>query len=288
MDFAVSDMIPHLKAMWRACFGDNTVYTDFIFSRLITPEKILVHFDGQGKPAAMLCLQPFELVAGQEQVDAAYIYGVCTLPEHQGKGMSTALMEEAHCRLAAAGCAASALVPANEGLFGFYGNRGYETAFLIKKVRWEARNIPLASRSCSLTAASLGELYELREQQFGGCVPFVRWDRGYLEYIGDECALLGGEVLRVDDDGYAVCYPLADTLLVKELAVPDNRVTDVVAALHARFDKKEYLCYLRPDSGVACPNKVLPFAMIKWYDKENRIRQGLSGGRAAYISHVLD
>lgn len=290
IEYATERQIPYLKNIWSACFGDPRAYVDYIFERLLRPDRILVDTDEQGAPAAMLCIEPFELATPNGVAAGAYLYAVATLPAQQGKGRSTALLEAAHQRLAAEGYALSALVPAGESLFRFYGQRGYGTLFDIAKAEVPAAQITPAVRQTTLVAAELGELLELRDQVYADRSRFVRWGRDYLRYIGGECRMLGGEVLRVccgGRNGYAVCYRAEDLVVVKELALPEDCVRDALAALHARYGAARYQLYLPADTPDMA-NNVLPFAMVRWYDKEKQVLLAPLEGKAGWIAHVLD
>lgn len=283
------NMMPQLRQMWMRCFGDSQMYTDYLFEGLIKPQNLLVYtFDSV--PAAMLCLQPFALQTPLGNAQGAYIFGVATLPEHQGRGLSTALMEHAHAHLAQNGYALSALVPAAESLFAFYARLGYETAFFIEKRMLAARDIAKQS-DCALTPVELATLDDMRGEYFGGRKLFVRWDRSFLQYVGDECRFLGGEVLAVScngSDGYAVCYPYKGTVVIKELAIAEEMFGSVMAAIHQRYQGERYVVYLTADFSAAAVKNCLPFAMVKWYDIEKGLTLKSMPSRSAYIGHVLD
>lgn len=289
IQFATDAMQPDIKRIWAACFGDSAEYIDFLFDRLLRPEHILVDTVG-GRPVSMLCIEPLVLATRAGGIDAAYLFGVATLPEQQGSGRSTALLEECHRRLAGDGFALSILVPAGESLFRFYGSRGYETAFMVAKLDLAAGEIPPSITPCALLPAKLAELSAVRDEVYADRAQFVRWGRDYLAYIGDECALFGGEVLRTlcgGETGYAVCYRQDGEVVVKELAVSDAHMNDAMAALHARYGADRYRFYLPADTPNAT-NKVLPFAMVRWYDKVKQQTLVHTPGRPGWITHVLD
>lgn len=289
IQFATADMEPALKHIWNICFGDPADYVNFLFEHLLRPERVLVDTVG-GKPVAMLCIEPATLTMRAGNADAAYIFGVATLPEWQGGGRSTALLEQCHLHLAQDGFALSILVPAGERLFRFYGKRGYETAFEIAKLDLAAWEIPAAMQPCALSPVKLDDMNAVRAEIYADRAQFVRWSREYLSYIGGECTLLGGEVLRTlcdGESGYAVCYRQGSEVVVKELAVGDAQMNDVMAALHARFAAERYRFYLPADTPDTA-NKVLPFAMVRWYDKEKQNVLMPAVGRAGWIAHVLD
>jgi len=286
-------MLPALKTIWEACFGDPGFYADFVFSRLARPEQVLVSTGVLGEPVAMLCMQPFWLSTPQEgrRCRCVYIYGVATLPRCRGRGISTALLEGAHRHIASSGGAASVLVPADEGLFDFYRKRGYEKAFPLRRVVLSGGEMPPPGKPCVLTSAALEQLEKLRDRFFLDSRMFVRWGRGYLEAIGAECRLGGGEVLRFacgGEEGYAVCCRRGDEILLKEIAASDEALPHLLAAVHRRFGAAAYRLYLRGDRGGDFLGHVLPFGLIRWYDRERMGRFSGVTGAPAYLAHVLD
>lgn len=288
--FADKNMIPALKNIWMTCFGDPLAYTDFLFDRLLRLNWVLVAKDAHKTPVSMLCMQPFTLVTSKGQLRGAYIFGVATHPEARGKGHSSALLEASERHLAREGIALSALVPAGERLFDFYAKRGYSTAFSIVKATYLAAQIPPGQHTCVLLPGNLDQLEELRNQTYGQRAMFVRWERQYLAFIDAECRLLGGEIVRIaclDAVGYAVCYRNGNVVTIKELAMPAERMPDVLAALHARYQAAAYHVYL-PANQAENGYKVLPFAMIQWYDNNMKTSLGSIPADATWIAHVLD
>jgi GNAT superfamily N-acetyltransferase len=284
---ATLPMIPTLKQIWMACFGGGEGYTDYIFAGLIPPERILAMTGEGGEPVAMLCLQPFTYRCGMRTANGEYIYGVATAPEHQGKGYSTALLEECHRLLAARGTALSVLVPASESLFGFYGARGYMPFASVKQASYHKDNLT-AVTPCEAAPADIGELTAIRDS-FCGEQPFVCWGEDYMRYIGSECRQFGGDVLSLsfgDKSGYAICYPADGRVIVKELVIAEDLLDHTAATLLSRFSKEECLVYLPASTTVSGPNKVLPYAMVRWYDIQKQLLFADCG--EAYIANVLD
>ena len=274
--------------MWSACFGEEGGYSEFIFENLLSPENILVDFEG-GRVRGMLCLEYMDIVdSGNKALPAAYVFGVATDPEHRGKGISSALMERVHAYLPSRGICCSALVPANDSLFDFYGKRGYKTFSYIKKMCITAEEIDgLIDKESSLAPLQCGRIYDIRERAFEK-KPYIRWSRRYLEFVIRECRHLDGQALHIADvgsEGYAVCYRDQRRVVIKELAVYPKKVSGFLKALHAIIEADEYVIYLPRDyvSNVNFSAEVLPFSMIKWYDNSKIPAEG-----SVYLTHALD
>ena len=271
---ADAHMLPHLKMIWQVCFGDDPKGVDFVFDNLLNPAQMLVQTDENDRPVAMLNWKLLRFTSPGQSFSGAYIYGVGTLPEQRGKGISTALMEKAHELLQRQAVQLSCIVPAEKSLFDFYAARGFETWFYHKTVRISREDIPKPSRQGVLSAAALEDLHKQRSQAFGSRALFGDWDAGYLRYTGRECRFYGGEILRFSTEGsqgYLACYPRADGILVKEAAVAAGEIGTLLAALDARYRAKHYELRLPVDFELKeeWAAEILPFAMVKWYDKKN-------------------
>ena len=285
------DMLPRLRRIWQTCFGDNDKATELVFNHLLGPDQMLVKTDGNGRPIAMVNWKLLRFTTPRQTFAGAYLYGIGTLPEHRGKGVSTALMEETRRLLAGEGVKLACLVPASRELFDFYAARGFETRFHYKKLRLSRAEIPAPAAQGVLSAAALQDLEALRNAFFGPRALFGAWDADYLRYTGRECRFYGGEALLFSSggrQGYAVCYPLKDLLLVKEAAILPQDIGVLLAALDARYKAGRYELRLPADfeTGGGWPTETLPFAMTTWYDKSNQPGTGLGG--APWFAFGLD
>lgn len=121
--FAGAGDLPALRTVWDACFPGDTAFGGFFFSELYKPEQALV-FQQDDRVTGMLHMLPFKRNDG---ADAAYIYGVGTLPEYRRRGQSAALITEA-ARLNDV----CFLIPQEERLFGFYERFGFKTVFYTR------------------------------------------------------------------------------------------------------------------------------------------------------------
>ena len=289
---AESAMLPHLKQMWQVCFEDDEQSVDFVFANLLGPMQMLVEVDKGGAPIAMLNWKLLSFTTPERKLTGAYIYGIGTLPEHRGKGISTALIGKAHEILEKEGAALACLVPAQASLFDFYAARGFDTRFYYKAARMERSQIPQPKVEGVLSAGAMEDFAQLRSAWFVTRSLFGAWDASYLRYVGRECSFYGGEVLRFScagSVGYAVCYPREDgTLVIKEAVVAPEHIGVLLSALNARYRMKRYEMRLPAD--FVTPREwgieILPFGMIKWYDKASAPSD--AQGAAPWFAFGLD
>ena len=109
--------IPQLKALWQQAFGDTDEFIDGFFRTGFSPERCrCITLEGQ----IVAALYWFDT-----EENFAYLYAVATEESHRGKGLCRNLMESTHKHLTEMGYAGAVLVPAEPGLWGYYGKLGY-------------------------------------------------------------------------------------------------------------------------------------------------------------------
>ncbi len=255
IQFAEKSMVPALKEIWRRCFGDEEGYISLYFDRRFRPEETLVYLN-HGLPVGMLAMLPCEIVTDRGTVASRYVYGVATLPEYQGRGYSSALLEYAHRWMRKHEILVSVLVPAEESLFQFYRKRGYLPTFSVRQVRLSREEIlhlaqqgPALQKPLTLEEVTAKEFYALREEFFSRQGLFVRWDEQALSYVMEENQFQEGKILRFSTDyghGYVVCYKIKNKIAVKECGARDE--TMVCRALLSAFDEDLFELRLAADS----------------------------------------
>lgn len=276
---AKSSMIFQLKELWKLVFGDADNYINLFFEHRFVPDQTMVALL-DGVPVSMLFLLPITVCTNNEEYDAKYIYAVGTHPDYRSQGLSGKLLEATHERLIAEGVALSMLVPAEPSLFDYYGARGYKTQFYCNVVDYTA---DVCSSPVELRPVSLSQMQRLRDQCFGKSRLYARWNSKALSYQQKETELLGGEILSFffPEEGYAVCYPTEDSVIIKEWAASSVNI-NILNSIAARYNRRQIWLRLAADMDKKCVPK--PFAMTKWYISERTAQTG----KAPYISLVLD
>lgn len=240
--------LPALSALWQTCFGDDPSQIQAFWRTLWDERRVFAAYEGS-LPVSMLCALPAELVdeAG-ESAPAAYLYAVCTAPQHRGRGLCSALMSYAESSLRADGCCFVALVPAGERLFRFYEKRGYQTAFFHRSY-----TVAAAPGKAKITRISPETYHALREMQLYGA--FLSYDFSLLQWQAQLGKISGAGLYRVETNE-AVCCIAAERmgahLFCKEL-LPD--CPEAAACLAAFLGCK--------DVSVRTQGGALPFGMLK-------------------------
>lgn len=288
VSIATKEMMPLLSEIWRLNFDDSQEYTDFVFARILDPSKILVYLDKAGQPIGMLCMEPIELVSGESSCPAVYMYAFSVHPRFQSRGIGGKLLEGFHKYCKSKGYYASVLTPASKTLFDYYEGRGYTTQFAVRQLKLDGSTFLSTGRRCTLINRSFDSLYRTRNDFFGSSKLLVKWSPAYLRFVGEETKTRGGEVLCAtvrDKKGYLVYRLENKVAVITEFAIPHDCMDDVLYSLHKRINAVQYKIRLSSDYPSQDGGKVLPFAMIQWYDK---LKMSPNLSIAPYISHVMD
>lgn len=263
---ARSNDLPQLKALWMQAFQDDELSADHYFANRHRDENMLVDVEG-GQLRAMLTMLPADLVTGGATVPAVYFFAIATGLAWRGRGISTALIKDAEARCRSQGAAATVLVPANAGLFDFYGRRGYETRFYYRQETVTPDKLPACPQGHTLLPVSGEALYRLREKAFAKSRLFLRWNIQALDYIIASAAAFGAPLLRFGTDkgeGFAYCERAGEELTVKELALSGIEVPQAVAILDRHLHAASYTLRLAgADGRQSAP---VPFGMIKAFE----------------------
>ena len=202
--------IPALTALWQLCFGDPAEAVQEFFAALWDHITVFQTEDA----SAMLTAMP---VSWQGK-PAAYLYAVATHPDHRGKGLCRKLMTFAEEALKEGGCACAILSPAEDSLFRFYEQLGYQTCFFAEIRKFSTGEC--AETAVSVTAEQYGKLRRNRmpegvqypiellrmQESFGlflqigetGCAAVERHGDGFLvrELLADDPAAAAAAVCR--------------------------------------------------------------------------------------------
>lgn len=134
-------MIPGLRRLWKAAFGDTDEFLDSFFSAAYGPDRCrCVVIDGE--PAAALYWFDCQL----DNAKLAYIYAVATDPAHRGKGLCKSLMADTMDTLTSAGYNGAALVPQEPWLVEMYKGMGFAPCTAVSEFHVMAAADPIPVR----------------------------------------------------------------------------------------------------------------------------------------------
>ena len=194
-EFAPGDpgRLEPMMTLWQEAFGDEEPFIRQFFTRAYAPERCRIALC-QGELAGMLFW--FDCTSGDQKM--AYIYGVATRRQFQGRGIATDLLQNTQEHLRQRGYSAVLLVAASESLIRFYEARGYRMVSRVDQGQTDARGSAFAQRIGA-------EAYmDLRQ----GYLP-----KGGLVQTGENTRFL---------DGLADCYRAEDFLAAVSRHEPER------------------------------------------------------------------
>lgn len=209
---AQKEDLAELIRLFVGAFGGTETFAQMVMERFAGFENVYVAQQGE-KLAASLCAVPVTL-KGKKGV---YYYGVCTDPKWRGQGIMTGLMNAVKEKLTAEGVPFAVLIPANEGLFNFYAQRGFQKAFAKRQlVRSIPNNLWAVAEFDTITAKGL-EL--MRQKYMPDSVMFQ--SSAYVEVLTDLYS--GGLTTLSTDNGYGLYFKRNDRLEFIELFAKTDR-----------------------------------------------------------------
>jgi len=227
--------LPRLKEAWSLAFGDDIPFIDRFFTRFCPQSGALALLE-DGRPAAMLVLLPLTLAApGQPPVSAAYVYALCTHPDHRGRGLAHQLLHYADYFAHARGCDYICTVPAEPSLHQFFASAGYAEAFTTRTLDLKGPDLPAAPPRTALEPLSPAEYGRLRERLLSH-IPHLAYPTTLLDFQRDLSQSTGADLYRLtldEAEGCAAVERTGEELLVKELLLPPQALAAGPAALAA-------------------------------------------------------
>ena len=243
--------LPALRSLWGAAFGDGADYIDHFFTAYWKPDRMLIlEADGAARSMAAWFDMPV-VTAGGKTYPAAYLYAVATDPACRGRGYAGRLLDFAAQELSRRGFAALTTVPASPSLHHFFARYGFGGQFShTRRAYRPAGHFPHPA----LVPVEASQYGRLREGRLAGKL-HAACGEAALAYQAGVCALCGGGLYRVGQDGCACVETWDGALVIKELLVPDGQADAAVDALLARHPAAR--CEVRtPGDGEA-------FAMLR-------------------------
>lgn len=164
---ATKSDLPGIMTLWQEAFGDSPEAVSYFFKSF--PNCVSYVAEDGGSIVSMVHALP-QLFS--PDIPAAYLYAVATRRSHRGQGLCRNLMAFAETDLKARGFRCCVLAPAELGLFDYYEQLGYQTAFTRRRVPFPGG-----------TPISLSEYLALRERLLPE--PHMVYDRAVLAYAAN-------------------------------------------------------------------------------------------------------
>lgn len=190
-----NEYIPSLTRLWNEVFGDSEEYIKLFFNKAYYDCEIFAHFDGDTIASAFYLLKCSIKYDGKVY-NGRYLYAAATLPEYRGKGLMSELIREAVSYGKNKKLDFIALVPADDGLYDYYGRFGFCEA--MYKYRLNINKSTATMRSFREISES-DEFGKIRNT--ADCNMLV-YNKIGSEYAFDCLRFIGTRVFAVSDNSF--------------------------------------------------------------------------------------
>ena len=203
-------MREQVKDLWKLCFPDDS--DDFVelYFRTRYSDEINSAIIESGRVVSALQRVPYPMRFMESVIPVAYISGACTHPDFRSAGLMSRLLDEAHLKMYADGNYMSVLIPANEGLIGYYSRFDYVVSSQQKEKLLTGMCENVDNFKCDLAFSELRRSnYELEEvctfinQQLSTYTVSILHPVDDMEIVLSDLYLSGGELLSVDKQSEA-------------------------------------------------------------------------------------
>ncbi len=221
-----------IETMWEQCFGDSKEFIDFYMENRMTELNMLV-IQRQGRPVSMATFLPADIQTPIGNLEGYYVYAVATLPEYQGQGLSTRILEFAQQHWQKP----LLLSPAESSLRIFYAKRGFQPVYVPK---FYALQPAVTQDEVELKPATAKEYKHIRDEHWQG-PGYVAWLEEDIAYAMKHAAFQQGEsLLFTNQQGQQlVMYTIdGNTMRIVETTLGLGQLPGLLPALRQRFQEK--------------------------------------------------
>ena len=248
--------IPAIKELWKYMFDDGTAgFCDFVFEQCKADDIYIVK--NEEKVASMLISMAEMQYNGQK---GFYLYSACTHPDYQGKGYMNQLVQHALVDQASLGRSFCVLKPADETLFSYWKNLGFDNVTQVRKVEVEIKKNIWTNAQFDIVTASRFKVLRDKfcEEKLIHYSPKGYETFAYSHYIS------GGSTVETED-GYGVYYVEGGTMRFVELmATSTLNAVKLLQAARERTGCEKAVLYLSPQSNLFLgEGRQIDWCMIK-------------------------
>ena len=252
------EYIPELKIMWHKIFGDSESYLNSFFGKVYKDENTLVDIEN-GNVVSVLFMIPYKFIENGRENKIVYLYALATDPAYRGRKIMSKLIQKSLEISTKRGYALSVLIPADDSLFEYYRQFGFEEYFdrvLITKTIADIENEQtnkgfeiqeIGHPSIELTKADSEQIWSAYSNSEIFASEGIILSKEQNEYYMEELKSEGGQAYVFDmdgnKDGYALLQLLGDNLLVLETNVDADNLKLFYEALYILYKFKAVTFY---------------------------------------------
>jgi len=256
-----------LEYIWRACFGDPSDYIKFFFDFRYNPNNCAVYVDDEsGRAVSMVHMLPASITEDAESVPIQYIYALATRPDHQGRGIMTALLRFDEGYAARRRQRYMALCPGSRELYRLYEKKGFHRCFSARRVHMTRKDLLFlsagADRDFRSRPMQIADLAAVRRDVLIDREGSISWDIEAIRYAAGVHTRGGGAVVagaKENAAGYAFCQARGSDY--KPKGGNDNKPENGHVEVSEFIAQPEYTKQLISDIIKTCPQNEFSFRL---------------------------
>ncbi len=254
MHLARPEELSARKELWKLCFGDSDAFINWFFDHGPAAEDCFVLTEGDALLSSAVIFPEALVLPHGTRHRAAYVYGVCTHPDHRKQGYARALLQYVDFIMQNRGYDCAVTVPSDDALHLFYASIGYLECFTA--TQFTLVPTPQDGLVC-VSPVTPEEYHQLRSSLLQGTL-YTDCGVALLRHQLAQSALSGGGLFRVGTGCAITEYTPDGSLLVKELLPGDGTVEQAAAALAAMTSAPQCQLRIADEAGKK-------FGMLRWY-----------------------
>lgn len=245
-------MREQVKELWKLCFPDDSdEFVNLYFSSRYTDE-INSAITEDGRVVSALQRIPYPMQFMDTVIPVAYISGACTHPEFRSRGLMSQLLDEAHRRMYTDGKYLSLLIPANEGLVGYYAKFGYRVSFQQEEKLLTGMCKTVDNSECQLIFNKLcllenevRELTDFVNQQLSTYSASILHPLHDMKIVLSDLHLSGGQAWTAHDEKGNLCalallIASDNQVVIKELVATEAKAESAMLSfIFSRYSVSE-------------------------------------------------
>ncbi len=205
-----------IYTLWQQCFQDPAEYAEFYFENVYGENQVLLN-ETDDKIRGMIHLNPYEMLASDQEMSSSYIVGVATDKDYRRQGVMRGLLTESFRRMRERGETFTYLMPADSAYylpfdFRFGMNRVEqevvvldfqeipedEFTFVQEVSKEEMRNICEVENDANISRFSLAT--KITENYLDRLSKETAGDRGFLFYVYQDGRYAGRFEMAAEND----------------------------------------------------------------------------------------
>ena len=236
---ATKNDIQRLEYIFCMCFSESKENAQVYFKNLLDYKNAYVA-KVDGEICASLYLLDTFTVVDKVKYKSHYLFGAGTLAEYRKKGIMKKLIEYALNEAEKNGDVLSALLPANENLYSYYGKCGYEKTYKCKVKTFKYKDIIIDNKKEYVKNKTIFDnMSKLRFNRVSNISGSMHFSKEYLHAVDDILSLYGGGLLSFNS-GYVVYYKDKNIVFMQEIMCEKGNLKNILSDFATAIKADEY------------------------------------------------